>query len=78
MISKISEDKEITEQGVSKDIKEILIQYGLPYEVHIEESSQIIETISLDKKNIDNVLKVVLLKSIGKSFLEKTNVEFFK
>ena len=77
-ISKISEDKGITEKGVAEDIKEILIQYGLPYEVHVEESSKIIETISLDKKNIDNVLKVVLLKSIGKSFLEKTNVEFFK
>lgn len=78
MISRISERKGITEQGVSKDIKEILTQYGLPSEIHIEESSQIIETISLDKKNIDNVLKVVLLKSIGESFLKKTNVEFFK
>ena len=37
-----------------------------------------IDTISLDKKNIDNVLKVVLLKSIGDSFLEKTSIEFFK
>lgn len=77
-ISRISEEKGMTEKGVSEDIKEILIQYGLPYEVYIEESSKIIETISLDKKNIDNVLKVVLLESIGKSFLEKTNVEFFK
>ena len=77
-ISRISEDKGITEKGVSDDIKEILIQYGLPYEVKIDESSKILETISLDKKNIDNVLKVVLLESIGKSFLEKTNLEFFK
>ena len=77
-ISKISEAKGITEKGVAEDIKEILIQYGLPYEVKIDEKSKIIETISLDKKNIDNVLKVVLLKSIGESFLEKTNVEFFE
>ena len=78
LISRLSEEKGLTEKGVAEDIKEILIQYGLPYEVQIEEKSQIIETISLDKKNIDNVLKVVLLESIGKSFLEKTNVEFFK
>lgn len=78
LISRISEAKGITEKGVAEDIKEILIQYGLPYEVQIDEKSKIIETISLDKKNIDNVLKVVLLESIGKSFLEKTSVEFFK
>ena len=77
-ITRISEDNGVTEKGVSDDIKEILIQYGLPYEVKIDESSKILETISLDKKNIDNVLKVVLLESIGKSFLEKTSVEFFK
>lgn len=77
-ISKIAEGKGLTEQGVSNEIKEILIQYGLPYEVEIEDSSAILDTIALDKKNIDNVLKVVLLKSIGESYLEKTNVEFFR
>ncbi|AGX41694.1 3-dehydroquinate synthase [Clostridium saccharobutylicum] len=76
-ISKISEEKGISEKGISQDIKEILIQYGLPYEVEIEDNSKILDTISLDKKNIDNVLKVVLLKRIGDSFLEKTDVKFF-
>ncbi|MBE6063756.1 MAG: 3-dehydroquinate synthase [Clostridium butyricum] len=77
-ISRISEKRGITKEGTADTIKEILIQYGLPYQVEINEKSVILDTISLDKKNIDNVLKVVLLKSIGKSFLEKTNVEFFK
>lgn len=77
-ISKISEEKGLTKSGVSKDIKEILTQYSLPYEVNIEEKSEILDTISLDKKNIDNVLKVVLLKEIGESFLENTNVDFFR
>ncbi|HCW54661.1 MAG TPA: 3-dehydroquinate synthase [Clostridium sp.] len=77
-ISKISEKKGITETGTADTIKEILIQYGLPYEVEINEKSVILDTISLDKKNIDNVLKVVLLKSIGDSFLEKTSVDFFR
>ncbi|EKQ56464.1 MULTISPECIES: 3-dehydroquinate synthase [unclassified Clostridium] len=76
-ISKIAEKKGLTKQGVSEEIKEILIQNGLPYEVEIEDGSAILNTIALDKKNIDNVLKVVLLKNIGESFLEKTNVEFF-
>lgn len=77
-ISKLSEEKGFTKSGVSKDIKEILTQYSLPYEVNIEEKSQILDTISLDKKNIDNVLKVVLLKEIGESFLENTNIDFFR
>jgi 3-dehydroquinate synthase len=76
-ISKISEEKGISKKGIAQDIKEILAQYGLPYEVEIEENSKILDTISLDKKNIDNVLKVVLLKKIGDSFLEKTDVKFF-
>jgi 3-dehydroquinate synthase len=77
-ISKIAEKKKLTAKGVSKEIKEILEQYILPYEVEIADSSAILDTIALDKKNIDNVLKVVLLKEIGESYLEKTNVEFFK
>jgi len=76
-ISKLAENKGLTEKGVAEDIKEILVQYGLPYEVEIDDNSVISDTIALDKKNIDNVLKVVLLKNIGESFLEKTNVEFF-
>ena len=76
-ISKIAENKGLTEKGTTENIKEILMQYGLPYEVEIEESSSILDTIALDKKNIDNVLKVVLLKNIGESYLEKTNVKFF-
>ena len=76
-ITKISEKNGFTEKGVAEEIKEILIQYGLPYEAPISDNSAVLETISLDKKNIDNVLKVVLLKKIGESFLEKTNIEFF-
>lgn len=76
-ISKIAENKGLTKKGVAENIKEILAQYGLPYEVEIEESSSVLDTIALDKKNIDNVLKVVLLKNIGESYLEKTNVKFF-
>ena len=77
-ITKISEEKGFTEMGVSEEIKEILIQYGLPYEAKISDNAAVLETISLDKKNIDNVLKVVLLKRIGESFLEKTDIKFFK
>lgn len=77
-ISLKSEDEGITEKGVSEEIKEILINYDLPYEVHIKDNNKIIDTISLDKKNIGNVLKVILLKSIGESIIYDTTSDFFK
>ncbi|EES50349.1 3-dehydroquinate synthase [Clostridium botulinum] len=77
-IIKISEEKGIMPKGCADEIKDILIQYSLPYDIEIENSDEILETISLDKKNINSVLKIVLLESIGQSFLKSTNIEFFK
>lgn len=77
-ISLKSEDEGITEKSVSEEIKEILINYDLPYEVDIKDNNKIIDTISLDKKNIGNVLKVILLKSIGESIIYDTTSDFFK
>ncbi|AOR24492.1 3-dehydroquinate synthase [Clostridium taeniosporum] len=77
-ISKISEEKGIISEGISNEIKDILVNYSLPYDIDIENLDKILETISLDKKNIDNVLKVVLLKEIGDAFLQNTNIDFFK
>ena len=73
-----SEDEGITEKGVAEEIKEILINYDLPYKVDIKDNNKIIDTISLDKKNIGNVLKVILLKSIGESIIYDTTSDFFK
>lgn len=77
-ISLKSEDEGITEKGVSEEIKEILINYDLPYKVDIKDNNKIIDTISLDKKNMGNVLKVILLKSIGESIIYDTTSDFFK
>ncbi|HBJ1649550.1 3-dehydroquinate synthase [Clostridium botulinum] len=77
-IIKISEEKGIMQKGCADEIKDILIQYSLPYDIEIENSDEILETISLDKKNINSILKIVLLESIGQSFLKSTNIEFFK
>lgn len=77
-ISLKSEDEGITEKSVSEEIKEILINYDLPYKVDIKDNNKIIDTISLDKKNIGNVLKVILLKSIGESIIYDTTSDFFK
>lgn len=75
-ITRISEEKGITKKGSSKEIKEILIKYNLPYklDVNIED---ILDAISLDKKNLGKVLNLILLKEIGDSFIYKTDNKFF-
>lgn len=49
-IIKMSEEKGITPKGCADEIKDILIQYSLPYDIDIENLDEILETISLDKK----------------------------
>lgn len=78
VISKISESRGISKEGTTKLILDILNQYGLPYKVEVKESNEITKTISLDKKNIGSILKVILLNEIGESIIYDTNVEFFK
>ena len=77
-ISLISEKLGLTKEGVSEEIKEILINFGLPYQVDLDDNDAIIETIALDKKNIGSVLKVILIKDIGESFIYDTKPQFFK
>ena len=77
-ISLKGEKQGITSKGVAKEIKEILINYGLPYEVKLDDNNAIIETISLDKKNLGKTLKIILLKNIGESLIYDTTPEFFK
>lgn len=73
-----SEKLGITTQGAAEKIKNILINYGLPYEMNIDDNEAIIETIALDKKNLGSVLKIILLKDIGESIIYKTKPDFFK
>lgn len=75
-ITKISEEMGLSKKGTAKEIKDLLIQYGLPWEIDIKIDS-IIEAISLDKKNIGGKLNVVLLKEIGEAFIYKTDSKFF-
>lgn len=77
LITKISEEKSISRHGIAEKIKGILINYGLPYEVEIENKEEILEAISLDKKNLGKSLKVILLNDIGEGIIYDTTVAFF-
>ena len=74
-ITKLAESLDLTKTGSSTQIKEILQKYNLPYECQVE-TKNLIQAISLDKKNINNSLSVVLLKEIGNSYVYQTNQEF--
>lgn len=65
-ITKISEASFETEKGTADIIKNILIKYNLPYKLDIA-LNEIKETISLDKKNINNKLNLIFLNKIGES-----------
>ncbi len=76
-ITKIAEEKGLTKLGTAEEIKKVLISYGLPYECGLP-VSDLTEAISLDKKNLNNHLNVVLLQEIGNSYVHPTTVDFFK
>lgn len=74
-ISVISEKENMTKAGTSQIIKDILKKYSLPYKCGVL-TQDLIQAISLDKKNINNSLSLVLLKEIGDSYVYKTDNTF--
>ena len=73
-----SEAEGLTKEGIAEEIKEILINYDLPYDVDLEDNQIIVDTIALDKKNLGSTLKIILIKDIGESFIYDTTPMFFK
>ncbi|NLZ49971.1 MAG: 3-dehydroquinate synthase [Clostridiales bacterium] len=72
-ISKIGEKLALTKEGCSEKIKEILIQYNLPYKlpVHINE---LLNIINKDKKVLDEGLNFILIKDIGEGYIKKVKL----
>ncbi|WP_298840636.1 3-dehydroquinate synthase [Clostridium sp.] len=70
-ITKLGEELGLTKIGTSIAIKEILIKYNLPWELPEIRTQAIIETISHDKKNIGGSMNLILIDSIGNSFIQK-------
>lgn len=75
-ITKLSEELGITKIGTKEIIKDILIKYNLPYELTID-INELIETMKLDKKNLENNINLIFLKEIGESLIYKTTSKIF-
>ncbi|MDY6013065.1 3-dehydroquinate synthase [Clostridium sp.] len=78
LITKLCEEKGLVKEKYSEDIKNILVRYGLPFEVDLKDKDTIIEAISLDKKNMGSRLKVIIMQEIGNAKIYDTTVEFFR
>ena len=76
--TRLSEAMGQTKLGAAEEIKELLVQYGLPYELSVSDHSQILAAIGLDKKNMGSALKEILLKDLGDSFIFETTHRFFE
>ena len=75
-ITKLAEEKGLTPSGAAERIRKLLKTYGLPYECGLP-LKDLISAITLDKKNIAGKLNVVLLHSIGNSYVYPTSASFF-
>ena len=75
-ITKIAEEKELTTAGCAEQIKKALEIYKLPDNSNLP-IDVLTDAISLDKKNLNNHLNVVLLHDIGDSYVYPTDVSFF-
>lgn len=76
-ITKIAEEKGLTESGCAEKIKAVLEKYGLPIASGVD-MEVLTDAIKLDKKNLNDHLNVVLLHCIGDSYWHPTNVTFFE
>ena len=75
-IAKLAEVKGLTEAGCAEAIRKALEIYGLPSACNLP-MNVLTDAISLDKKNLNNHLNVVLLHSIGDSYVYPADVSFF-
>lgn len=75
-LTKLSEEKGLTAPGCAEKIKKALEIYGLPLSCGLPVSA-LRKAITLDKKNLNGSLNLVLLKDIGASYVYPTDIGFF-
>ena len=75
-ITKIAEEKGLTTSGCAEQIKKALEIYKLPDNSNLP-IDVLTDAISMDKKNLNNHLNIVLLHDIGDSYVYPTDVSFF-
>ena len=75
-LTRIAEERGLTEAGTAEKILKVLNIYQLPHECGLPLGS-LTKAISLDKKNMHGTLNLVLLHHIGSSYVEPSSLQFF-
>jgi 3-dehydroquinate synthase len=82
VITKAAERLGLTQVGCYDAVRAAVLKYGLPCEVDIENMDWIVYKMLVDKKAGGENISLILLKSIGESFINKIGkaelTEFFK
>lgn len=75
-LTRMTEEKGLTTPGTAERILKLLDAYRLPHACGLP-ADTLTTAITLDKKNLNNKLNLVLLKEIGESYLYQTSADFF-
>ncbi|WP_186428637.1 3-dehydroquinate synthase [Clostridium sp. BSD9I1] len=75
IITKKSEEMNLTKKGAAELIGKVLSKHNLQYEIYLEDKESILKAISLDKKSKGEFIDIILLKDIGESFIHKIKKE---
>ncbi|MFQ6791596.1 MAG: 3-dehydroquinate synthase [Thomasclavelia sp.] len=76
-ICKIAEANNLSPQGIHETIAKLCQKYHLPVESNVE-TKKLMAAISLDKKNINKKLSLVLLKEIGESYVYQSDYKLIE
>lgn len=75
-ITRLAKEQALTVKGTDERILNVLRTYGLPHTCGLP-VKELMNAITLDKKNLNNRLNVILLHDIGSSYIHPTTAEFF-
>ena len=75
-ISQIAEKKSLSPTGTAEKIRETLHRHGLSETIPFNQNA-LINSVTVDKKNLTGKLNVILLQEIGNAFIHPTTPEFF-
>ena len=74
-ITAASEALGLTKPGTAAALIELIEKYGLPITATDYNPKALLESITLDKKNTNNALHIILLESIGKTLIHKIKID---
>ncbi len=77
-ITQISEAAGVTKPGTAKALRQVLQEYGLPYEIEPYRIIDLLPAIRIDKKNLGDTLKIILIKELGKGIIENDGMAYFE